>query len=244
MGMAEFFGMDFAVDERVLIPRPETEIAVEKALQFIECYEPGGCRIDILDLCTGSGNIAIALAGSLRSRLLSKDSGSLPEGYLHAAHPEAIEGLTKIRTNCRIVASDISESALAVARRNAERNRVGALIEFVESDLFDDLDGQFDVIVSNPPYISQAEFKTLQKEVLKEPRIALDGGEDGLDFYRKIIPGSALRLKENGMLIMEIGYGQLEGIRDIVRKSGRLELTEVAKDWRDIDRVVVARWIS
>ncbi len=145
VGKTEFCGIDFAVDERVLIPRPETELLVEKVIELA-----GVCGRDlrILDLCTGSGNIAITL--------------------------------TKALTNCRIVASDISEDALDVARSNAAKNGVSGRVEFVRSDLFTDVAGSFDIIASNPPYIARAEFGSLQKEVLREPRIALDGGDDGL----------------------------------------------------------------
>ena len=152
--------------------------------------------------------------------------------------------LTKAIPECRIVASDISEDALTVARRNAQNYCVAGRIEFVKSDLFTDVKGPFDIIVSNPPYIAEAEFGSLQKEVLREPRIALDGGADGLDFYRKIISSSALHLKRNGFLAMEIGYGQLKAISDIINAGGRSKLMEVNKDWRGIDRVIVVKWIN
>ena len=103
--------------------------------------------------------------------------------------------MTKSITNCRIVASDISEDALDVARSNAARNGVSDRIEFVKSDLFTDVKGLFDIIASNPPYIARPEFETLQKEVLREPRIALDGGDDGLEFYRNILSASYVTFK-------------------------------------------------
>jgi release factor glutamine methyltransferase len=208
-GKAEFCGIDFAVDERVLIPRPETELLVEKVIELaMTC----GRDMRILDLCTGSGNIAITL--------------------------------TKALTNCRIVASDISEDALAVARCNAEKNGASDRIEFVKSDLFKDVKGSFDIIASNPPYIAGPEFDSLQKEVLREPRIALDGGADGLCFYRNILRTSALYLKPAGHIVFEIGYGQLIGILQIIEQLGQFKMTEVIKDWRGIDRVVVMTWIN
>lgn len=216
-GRAEFCGIDFAVDERVLIPRPETELVVEKVADLAMATE---ADLRILDLCTGSGNIAV----SLMVRLCSP--------------------LTKSPTNCRMVASDVSEDALVVARCNAAKNGVSERIEFVRSDLFADLTGLFDIIVSNPPYIATPEFGSLQKEVLREPRIALDGGYDGLSFYRKILSESMLYLKPDGRIVFEIGYGQLDGIFKIVEKVGRFRVAEVKKDWRGIDRIVVAEWIN
>lgn len=209
IGKTEFCGIDFAVDERVLIPRPETEHLVEKVIELA-----GGSdkKLKILDMCTGSGNIAIAL--------------------------------TKSITNCRIVASDISEDALDVARCNAAKNGVSDRIDFVESDLFTNVLGSFDIIASNPPYIARPEFETLQKEVLREPRIALDGGDDGLWFYRNILSASTLHLKPDGHVVFEIGYGQLSGILDIIKKIGQFKLVEVKKDWRGIDRIVVVKWIN
>jgi release factor glutamine methyltransferase len=209
IGKAEFCGIDFAVDERVLIPRPETEHLVEKVIELArECSR----ELRILDLCTGSGNIAITL--------------------------------TKSITNCRIVASDISEGALDVARSNAAKNGVADRIEFVKSDLFANVNGLFDIIASNPPYIARPEFETLQKEVLREPRIALDGGDDGLLFYRNILSASTLHLKPDGHIVFEIGYGQLSGIIEIIKKTGQFKVAEVKKDWRGIDRIVVVKWIN
>jgi release factor glutamine methyltransferase len=208
-GKAEFCGIDFAVDERVLIPRPETEHLVEKVIELARV-----CGRDprILDLCTGSGNIAITL--------------------------------TKALTNCRIVASDISEDALDVARSNAAKNGVSDRIEFVKSDLFTNVEGLFDIIASNPPYIASSDFDTLQKEVLREPRIALDGGDDGLLFYRNILRTSMLHLKPDGHIVFEIGFGQLSGIRQIINNIGQFNVAEVIKDWRGIDRIVVVTWIN
>lgn len=215
MGRTEFCGLDFMVDERVLIPRPETELLVETAAEIVFSRFNGSAQAaDLLDLCTGSGNIAIAL------------------------------GLTKGITNCKIVASDISDDALDVARKNADLNGVSTRINFVKSDLFNNIDGKFDVIASNPPYIAKREFPTLQEEVLREPILALDGGEDGLDFYRRIIAGASAHLKQSGVIVMEIGYGQRRAIEDIIKKSGEFKVTAVKKDQNMIDRIVVAEWIN
>ena len=209
VGQTEFCGLDFAVNEDVLIPRPETELLVESAAVVARGQLPGA---RILDLCTGSGCIAITL--------------------------------TKTVSNCRIVASDLSGKALEVAKANAER--LGALgkIDFVNSDLFDNIEEKFDIIVSNPPYIAKFEFDTLQKEVLKEPRMALDGGEDGLDFYRKIIKDARKFLKPDGHILFEIGFAQAGRILNIIEADCILKVLEVKKDFNGIDRVVIAKWIN
>lgn len=210
IGHTEFCGLDIMVNENVLIPRPETELLVESAKAMV-CRFAGlpVSRLNILDLCTGSGAIAIAL--------------------------------TKSVSDCRIIASDISAEALDVARMNAERHGASGKIEFVKSDLFLNIKDKFDIILSNPPYIAKFEFETLQKEVLKEPRMALDGGEDGLDFYRKIISAAPAHLRSGGHIIFEIGFGQFNEIRKIIETNGIFKVVEVKKDFNNIDRVVIAR---
>ncbi len=213
MGKAEFSGLALVVDERVFIPRPETELLAQEVINI--CHnvtKSQGHKIKILDLCTGSGNIAIAL--------------------------------TKEMPDCKIVASDISGEALQVARLNAVSNGVCDRIEFVESDLFSKFKCKFDIIVSNPPYIARREFRHLQKEVLMEPRMALDGGDDGLDFYRRIAEEAPAHLKGDGHLVMEIGYGQAAAIKEIIEKAGYLKVAKVLKDYNGIDRIITARWIN
>lgn len=167
----EFMKMDFFVDENVLIPRSDTEILVEEVIKIAQKYNSPR----ILDLCTGSGAIAISLK--------------------------------KFVPNADITAVDISEKALEIAQKNAEK--LEAKINFVKSDLFDKLDNKkFDIIVSNPPYIRKDEIKKLSEEVQKEPKIALDGGEDGLDFYRIIAEQAINYLKTGSFLCFEIGYNQ------------------------------------
>ena len=227
-GQTKFCGLNFIVNEDVLIPRPETELLVETAADLAFSYQPSAFSLKILDLCTGSGCVAISLM--VRQKL--------------AINAEPAEALTKGVLECKIVASDISQAALDVARINARNNGVLNRIEFVQSDLFNDITGKFDIIASNPPYIAGCEFESLQKEVLMEPRIALDGGDDGLDFYRRIIPRSHLYLKSRGYLIMEIGFGQKEAVSKMIKDSGELELIEVKKDFSGIDRVIVAQWIN
>lgn len=212
IGKTEFFGLDFVVNEGVFIPRPETEILVETAIDLIYELRVTGYELRILDLCTGSGNIAIAL--------------------------------TKNIPDCKIVASDVCDEALEVAAANARLKGASGRIEFVKGDLFENLEGKFDMIASNPPYVARYEFDGLEKEVLMEPRIALDGGEDGLDFYRGIAKDVSRYLKKNGYLIMEIGYGQCPAIKDIIEVEGKIKILRIIKDHNDIDRVIVARWIS
>lgn len=218
-GMQNFMGLDFVVDRNVLIPRQDTEILVEEVLKNLH----DGMRI--LDVCTGSGCILISL--------------------LHYSN------------NCQGVGADISMGALDMARRNAGRllgNRfLNSLddvdgfsaegggfggIRFVESDLFENIDGKFDIIVSNPPYISSGVIGTLMPEVRDhEPVLALDGGADGLSLIRRIIGEGRLHLSGGGMLFLEIGCDQGEETAGMMRQAGFLEVA-VVKDYAGLDRVV------
>ena len=177
IGDADFCGYTVKVDERVLIPRPETE---EMAMMVVNMAEEGA---NILDLCTGSGAIAIAVYKELQK------AGKKP----------------------KVTATDISEDALALAKENAEANDADIL--FLQSDLFERIRGRFDIIVTNPPYIPTKEIKKLQKEVRKfEPHLALDGGADGLDYYRRIAESAKKYLVRGGTLVMEVGEGQAEAV--------------------------------
>ena len=209
IGRTEFCGLDITVNEDVLIPRPETELLVDKVAAIAR---NNGQGIRVLDLCTGSGCIAIAL--------------------------------TKRVSDCKINASDISDKALDVARLNASRHGVSDKISFFKSDLFGNIDDRFDIIVSNPPYIARFEFETLQKEVLREPRMALDGGEDGLDFYRKIVADAPDHLRPGGQVIFEIGFGQAGEVCKILQERGVFKVVGIEKDFNGIDRVVIATWIN
>lgn len=222
IGKEKFFGLDFVVNEHVLIPRPETEVLVDTVLDILH---PRRGNIEnhmirrwwkddmrILDLGTGSGCIAIAL--------------------------------TKNAANCRMVASDISADAIEIAKENARLNGVFEKIIFIKSDIFCGIRDRFDIIVSNPPYIAQYEFEALQKEVLKEPRLALDGGADGLDFYRRIFKDATGHLTRKGYCITEIGFGQLSAIKEIIKKTNEFKLVETRADQYGIDRVIVTQWIS
>ncbi len=199
-GDADFYGYKIKVDERVLIPRPETE---ELAQMVVGCAEEENT---ILDLCTGSGAIAIAV----------------------------YKELEKNGRKCTVVASDISADALELAKQNAEANE--ADIKFVQSDLFKRLRGRYDIIVCNPPYIPTAELDNLQREVKNfEPRLALDGGEDGLDFYRKIAEEVGKCLNRGGTLIMEVGAGQA---KEVAKLFKRCDYSMIVKDFAGVDRFV------
>ena len=200
----EFMKMDFFVDENVLIPRPDTEILVEEVIKIAQKYNSPR----ILDLCTGSGAIAISLK--------------------------------KFIPNADIIAVDISEKALEIAKRNAEK--LEAKINFVKSDLFDKLDNKkFDIIVSNPPYIRKDEIKKLSEEVQKEPKIALKGGEDGLDFYRIITEQAINYLKTGSFLCFEIGYNQKNDVIKIIEDEQNYKNTYCKKDLYGNDRIIITQ---
>jgi release factor glutamine methyltransferase len=205
-------GLEFKVTPAVLIPRQETEILVEVALRQLRTPNSELRAINILDLGTGSGCIAVSLAKLLRQ--------------------------------AKITATDISESALEIARHNAESNNVADKIKFIQSDLFNNYELRtmnYELIISNPPYIASGEIDHLQPEVKYEPRIALDGGQDGLDFFRKIIIEAPRYLKKEGLLMLEVGFGQASAIKNIFQKSEDFEIIETVKDYHNIDRVMVAK---
>lgn len=202
----EFMKLDFFVDENVLIPRQDTETLVEEVIEIAKKINAK----KILDLCTGSGAIAISLA--------------------------------KYLPNTQITALDISSKALEVAKLNAKTNNVESQITFVESNLLENLPKEkYDIIVSNPPYIKQDIIKELDKEVQKEPHIALDGGKDGLDFYRKIIDSGYEYLKYGGYLCLEIGYDQKEEVMNLLDNNGQYINKICVKDLYDNDRVIIAK---
>ena len=202
----EFMKLMFYVDENVLIPRPDTEILVEEVIELAKSINAK----KILDLCTGSGAIAVSLA-------------------------KYIEG-------SQITATDISRKALSIAKLNATNNNVEDKITFVSSDLFQNIsEEKYDIIVSNPPYIKRKVIKTLDKEVKREPIIALDGGNDGLDFYKKIIGNAYQHLKYKGYLCLEIGYDQKDEVIDLINKEEKYIDTYSKKDLFDNDRIVITK---
>lgn len=204
-GEQNFMGLDFLVNEHVLIPRQDTEILVEEIMRDLH----DGIRI--LDMCTGSGCILLSL--------------------LHYSN------------DCSGVGVDVSEDALAVARQNADKLAEKQAV-FIQSDLFEKVEGSFDLIVSNPPYIRSQEIAGLMPEVREhEPHLALDGKDDGLHFYREITKGAMLHLKRGGQLFFEIGYDQGEAVRALLAANGYTEIA-VVKDYAGLDRVVYGTFLG
>ena len=200
IGDTDFCGYKIKVDERVLIPRPETE---EMAMMVVGIAEEGQ---SILDMCTGSGAIAIAVQKELQKR----------------------------GVKVKMTAVDVSEEALALAQENAEENH--AKVEFIRSDFFEKVRGKFDIIVTNPPYIPTATVDTLQREVKDfEPRLALDGGEDGLDCYRKIAAVAHKYVVRGGTLIMEVGEGEAKAVAKLFKGD---HYTIIGKDFNGVERYV------
>lgn len=208
----EFMKLKFYVDENVLIPQPDTEILVEEVIKQIDELERDKTNIKVLDLCTGSGAIAVSI------KKYTQD----------------------IDKNVDIYASDISEEALKIAKRNAEKNDVE--INFIHSDMFEEIiKNDFDIIVSNPPYIETETIKGLSKEVQNEPIIALDGGEDGLDFYKIIANNGYKHLKKDGKILVEIGYNQKESVMNLFEETEEYDGIKCIKDLADNDRVISVR---
>lgn len=194
-GRAWFCGLLFKVTPDVLVPRQDTEVLVEHAVKHMDGKS-------VLDLCTGSGCIAVS------SAVLGNPS--------------------------RVCASDISEKALEVAVENAVNNN--ADVEFIKSDLFYNISGQFDLILTNPPYIPAGEIKELQPEVRRDPVLALDGGDDGLALIRRIAADAGKVLSPHGEIFMEIGYDQAAAVKEIFRQYS-FENMEIIKDYAGLDRV-------
>lgn len=223
-GTQEFMGLEFDVNESVLIPRQDTETMVEDVISVIkdgalrgESLEGTGRREwDILDLCAGSGAIGVSLA----------------------------KLLTGVKVN--VTCSDVSKAALKVARKNAEKHGISKSVKFAEGDMFAPFDGRFkkkkfDLIVSNPPYIESDVIPTLQTEVKDhEPMSALDGGEDGLDFYRIIAREAGEFMKKRGILFLEIGCDQGNAVRELLTEAGGYSDIRCLKDLAGRDRIIYA----
>ena len=209
VGSKDFFGLNFAVNQNVLIPRPETEILAEYVGEYLRGLD---CDVNFADLGTGSGAIAISIL--------------------------------KFVKNSRAAAVDISAEALEVAKFNASKFYVDDRIKFYCGDLFAPLEGQkFNAIVSNPPYIPTSELKTLQTEVKREPQAALDGGEDGLRFYRRIISDAPRFLASGGLLAVEIGINQSSAVKNLFAQANFVEIT-ILKDLAGLERVVAGRLLT
>ena len=210
----EFWSIDLKVDSRVLIPRPETEVLVEQSLLILSENSLRGVP-SILEIGTGSGAIAIALAKEVK--------------------------------NIFLIATDISRDALVLAKENAKSAGIQDQIKFVNGDLFGPLHPSkerkpFDLILSNPPYIIRHEIGSLAKEVRDyEPTIALDGGEDGLEFYRHLISQAPFYLREGGWLLLEIGQDQREMVSKLIEEEGTFLKSECVPDLSGFERVVKAQ---
>ena len=208
-GEQEFMGYPFCVNEHVLIPRQDTEILVEEAIQVMRP------KMKVLDMCTGSGCIVLSILKMCREKYYMTD----------------LQG----------IGADVSEEALKVARENGRR--LGVPVTWIQSDLFAKIpeEEKYDVIVSNPPYIETAVIDTLQEEVrLHDPYIALDGKEDGLYFYRRIISEAGKYLKTQGKLMFEIGCDQAEAVEELMKNAGYEQIT-VKKDLAGLDRVAIGQ---
>jgi release factor glutamine methyltransferase len=208
-GHQEFWGLDLLVSPAVLIPRPETEHVVETVLELVKEYPfEGPGRLKLLDVGTGSGCMALALASEL------------PHAEIHAC--------------------DISDDALEIARINAARLALGGRVLFRKSDLLSVYAGdQFDFVISNPPYVGEADADKVQKQVREfEPRIAVFSGHEGLDVYRRLVPQAKEALRPGGWFVAEIGFSEEEKVRDLL--AGWTEV-QVTADLQGIPRVVAAR---
>ena len=205
LGTVNFFGLDFKISPAVLIPRPETELLAEEIINEFKDQE----FIKILDIGTGSGNIAITLA--------------------------------KFLPNSIIIATDISVEAIAIAVENAKSNGVSDKIIFAVNDIFSSenlTENNFDVIVSNPPYITSQDFKNLSKELKDyEPKAALTDSSNGLSFYDIISSKCKIYLKKGGKLFFELGYGHSENVQEIMKKNHFISIS-IKKDYQNIDRII------
>ncbi len=206
IGTKEFFGLNFVVNENVLIPRPDTEILTQCAIEFLQTFDG---EKNFLDIGTGSGAICISIL--------------------------------KFCKNSFAAATDISEKSLEVAKFNAKKFNVDDRVNFFCGNLFEPIgEKKFAAIISNPPYIPTAEIKTLQDEVKNEPLRALDGGEDGLNFYREIISKSPKFLLNGGLLAVEIGINQAVAVKKIFAENNFCDI-EILKDLAGLERVICAR---
>lgn len=219
VGRREFFSLNFRVTRDVLIPRPDTETLVLKTIDVLNqrraVSSGGDTPQSVLELCTGSGCVSVAVARQCQAASLA----------------------------VRIVATDLSDAALQIARENADQHAPAAGIEFAAGDLFAAVapDRRFDVIVSNPPYVPTAEIETLDPEVSRhEPRLALDGGADGLDVIRRIVAESPAHATENAVVLLEFSPEQANAIESLFRDAGYRETT-VHKDLAGRARVITAR---
>ena len=229
LGHREFRGLAFTVNSNVLVPRPDTEILVEAALEYIDqiAKEAQGKKLSVLDLCTGSGAIAIALKNE--RPLLELCASDISGEALETAALNANRLLINFTTNC--------EPSVRHELVPSVRTRT---IHLTQSDLFENIRGKFDIIVSNPPYIPSGELSALAPEVRREPRLALDGGEDGLELIKKIISGAPDFLNPRGALLLEAGPEQMPLIRTLL-ESNHFGDIRIHRDLAGRERVISGR---
>jgi len=205
VGVKEFWGLEFRVSPDVLIPRPETELLVEAALELLD--RTGVASPRVADVGTGSGNLAVSLATE--------------------------------RPSWAVTATDVSGPALVVAADNARRHDVASRVTFVETSFLDGIDGPFDLIAANPPYVKDGDRPGLARDVQHEPDVALFGGESGLGAIAATLDAAVRTLARGGWLVMEFGFGQEEDVRRLVAERPALRLDHVRADLQQIPRVVV-----
>lgn len=211
LGKTEFYFLEMIVEHGCVIPRPETELLVEKAIEFLRDRQ--GQQL-VCDLCTGSGCVAVAIARNC--------------------------------PNVRLIATDISAKAVDIAGKNIEKYQLKDRITLLEGDLFEPLEpggtaGKYDLIVSNPPYVSDAEYADLEKNVKDyEPEEALSGGADGMDIHRRIIERANMFLKGDGALMLEIGYKQGAAVKQLLEKTAAFTHIGIAADFNGHDRIAIA----
>ena len=204
IGTQEFMSLEFIVDENVLIPKQDTEILVEHIIEYTEKKYKNKDEINILDIGSGSGCIAVSLAYYIK--------------------------------NAKVTSLDISHEALRIANINSNNNNTSDRVTFKQLDILNDMiEESYDIIVSNPPYIPYEDIKNLMIEVQFEPKLALDGGLDGLDFYRAIINKLTKNINEKGMMAFEVGINQSQIISELMKEK---YIINIIKDYSGIDRVV------
>lgn len=207
----EFYGIQMYVNEKVLIPQPDTEILVQEVIKIIEQKNKNKEQKDmeILDMCTGSGCIAVAIATNVQ--------------------------------NVNVMLADVSREALEIAKVNAQHTNTTEKFKFIQTNMFENVEGKFDIIVSNPPYIETDTIKSLDKQVQNEPLLALDGGKDGLKFYRILVNEGYKYLNKDGYLCMEIGYNQKQKVEELLKQNEKYTSIYTLKDFNGNDRVVIAK---
>jgi len=214
-GKKEFYSLEFDITKDCLIPRPETELLVEHAIEFLRTRSEETRCFEVCDLCTGCGCVAIAIARNI--------------------------------ANCKIVATDVSDTALAVAERNITKHGLGSRLKLLKGDLYEPIipglgPAKFDLVVCNPPYVSEPEFEKLPANVKNfEPKVALTAGPDGLDIIKKIIAQAGPFLKPAASLMLEIGNEQGAAIRNLLENSGNFDAITIEKDYQNLYRLAVAK---